>query len=151
MSLTRDVKQLDRDQIFCQPWNQNLIPGIRRVHDLSQLVKYKSHTLYFKYSCMIHISFEETQIKLTQIIVLIHLGKNYAVLFLVASVLSNFVRSHGLQPTRLLCSWGFSRQEYWSGLPCSPPRYLPNPGIEPRSSALQADTLVNDKDKALFI
>ena len=27
--------------------------------------------------------------------------------------------------------WGFSRQEDWSGLPCSPPGDLPNPGIEP--------------------
>ena len=30
-------------------------------------------------------------------------------------------------------SMGFSRQEYWSGLPCPPPRDLPNPGIEPES------------------
>ena len=30
-------------------------------------------------------------------------------------------------------SMGFSRQEYWSGLPCPPPGHLPNPGIEPRS------------------
>ena len=28
---------------------------------------------------------------------------------------------------------GFSRQEYWSGLPCSPPRAVPDPGIKPRS------------------
>ena len=28
---------------------------------------------------------------------------------------------------------GFSRQEYWSGLPCPPPGDLPNPGIEPMS------------------
>ena len=42
---------------------------------------------------------------------------------------------------RLLCPWGFSRQEYWSGLPCSPPGNLPNPGIESRSPALQADSL----------
>ena len=28
-------------------------------------------------------------------------------------------------------SMGFSRQEYWSGLPCSPPGNLPDPGIEP--------------------
>ena len=28
-------------------------------------------------------------------------------------------------------SMGFSRQEYWSGLPCPPPGDLPNPGIEP--------------------
>ena len=42
---------------------------------------------------------------------------------------------------RLLCPWGFSRQEDWSGLPCSPPGNLPNPGIESRSPALQADSL----------
>ena len=34
-----------------------------------------------------------------------------------------------------------TRQGYWSGLPCLPPRDLPNPGIEPRSSALQAHSL----------
>ena len=38
-------------------------------------------------------------------------------------------------------SMGFSRQEYWSGLPCPPPGHLPNPVIEPRSPALQADSL----------
>jgi len=31
---------------------------------------------------------------------------------------------------------GFSRQEYWSGLPFPPPGDLPDPGIEPRSPAL---------------
>ena len=40
-----------------------------------------------------------------------------------------------------ICPWGFSRQEYWSGLPCPPPRDLPNPGIEPRSPSLQEDSL----------
>ena len=35
---------------------------------------------------------------------------------------------------------GFSRQEYWSGLPFPSPGDLPNPGIEPGSPALQADT-----------
>ena len=42
-------------------------------------------------------------------------------------------------------SMGFSRQEYWSGLPCPPPGHLPDPGIEPTSSAspaLQADSLL---------
>ena len=33
-------------------------------------------------------------------------------------------------------SMGFSRQEYWSGLPFPSPADLPNPGIEPRSPAL---------------
>ena len=42
---------------------------------------------------------------------------------------------------RLLCPWGFSRQEYWSGLPCPLPGDLPNPGIKPRSPTLQADSL----------
>ena len=36
-------------------------------------------------------------------------------------------------------SMGFSRQEYWSGLPFPSPGDLPDPGIKPRSSALQAD------------
>ena len=38
---------------------------------------------------------------------------------------------------------GFSRQEYWSGLPFPPPGDLPDPGVEPRSLmsyALQADS-----------
>ena len=51
---------------------------------------------------------------------------------------------HGLQPARLLCPWGFSRQEYWSGLPYPPPGDLPNLGIEPRSTALQADSLLSE-------
>ena len=38
-------------------------------------------------------------------------------------------------------SIGFSRQEYWSRLPFSSPGDLPNPGIEPWSPALQADSL----------
>ena len=38
-----------------------------------------------------------------------------------------------------LQSMGFSRQEYWSGLPFPSPADLPNPGIEPRSPTLQAD------------
>ena len=38
-------------------------------------------------------------------------------------------------------SVGFSRQEYWSGLPFPSPGDLPNPGIEPGSPVLQADSL----------
>ena len=34
---------------------------------------------------------------------------------------------------------GFSRQEYWSGLPFPSPGDLPTPGLEPGSSTLQAD------------
>ena len=39
-------------------------------------------------------------------------------------------------------SMGFSRPEYWSGLPFPPPRDLPDPGIKPRSPTLQADSLL---------
>ena len=41
-------------------------------------------------------------------------------------------------------STGFSRQEYWSGLPFPSPEDLPNSGIEPRSSTLQADSLPSE-------
>ena len=41
-------------------------------------------------------------------------------------------------------SMGFSRQEYWSGLPFPSPEDLPDPGIEPRSPTLQANTLTSD-------
>ena len=47
-------------------------------------------------------------------------------------------------PPRLLFPWGFSRKEYQTGLPCPPPGDLPNPGIEPRSPALQADCLPSE-------
>ena len=38
-------------------------------------------------------------------------------------------------------SMRFSRQEYWSDLPCPPPGDLPDPGIEPAPPALQANSL----------
>ena len=39
---------------------------------------------------------------------------------------------------------GFSRQEYWSVLPFSSPGHLPNPGMEPGSPTLQADSLLSE-------
>ena len=50
-------------------------------------------------------------------------------------------------------SMGFSRQEYWSGLPWPPPRDLPDPGIEhksPVSPALQADSLPLSHQGSLY-
>ena len=41
-------------------------------------------------------------------------------------------------------SVGFSRQEYWSGLPFPPPGALHNPGIEPGPRAWQADSLLSE-------
>ena len=47
-------------------------------------------------------------------------------------------------PHQTPLSMGFSRQEYWSGLPCPPPGDLPNPEIKPRSPALQVDSLQSE-------
>ena len=60
------------------------------------------------------------------------------------SVISDSLQPHGLWPTRLLCPWGFSRQEHSSGLPCPSPGDLPKPGTEPRCPALQADSLLSE-------
>ena len=60
------------------------------------------------------------------------------------SVVSSSWRPRGLQPTRLLCPWGFSRQEYWSGVPCPPAGPLSNSGIKPRFPALQVDSLPSE-------
>ena len=63
----------------------------------------------------------------------------------------NSLWPHRLAPTRLLCPWRFSRQEYWSGLPCPPPGYLPNLGIEPRSPELQAASLSSEPPREASI
>ena len=57
------------------------------------------------------------------------------------SVASDSLLPHGQRSLAGYSPWGFSRQEYWSGLPCPPPGDLPNPGIKLRSPALQADSL----------
>ena len=48
-------------------------------------------------------------------------------------------------------SMGFSRQEYWSRLPLPSPGDLPDPGIEPGSSTLQADTLPSEPPEKSLI
>ena len=48
-------------------------------------------------------------------------------------------------------SMEFSQQEYWTGLPCLSPGDLPNLGIEPRSLALQADSLPSEPSGKLFL
>ena len=49
---------------------------------------------------------------------------------------------------------GFSRQEYWSGLPFLSPEDLPNPGNKPVTPALQAASLLSqspEKPKFMFL
>ena len=52
------------------------------------------------------------------------------------------LRSHGAHKAPL--SMGFSRQEYWSGLPFPSPGGLPNPGIELGSPTFQAGALLSE-------
>ena len=60
-------------------------------------------------------------------------------------VLSGSIMSNSTNPwTVAPLSMGFSRQEYWGGLPFPSPVYLPNPGIEPGSLALWADSLPSE-------
>ena len=47
-------------------------------------------------------------------------------------------------PSQASLSMGFSRQEYWSGLPFPSPGDLPDLGIDPRSPALQAESLLTE-------
>ena len=53
-----------------------------------------------------------------------------------------FFVTPGTKAPQALLPVGFSRQEYWSGLPFPPPGDLPNSGTEPVSAALQADSLL---------
>ena len=72
-----------------------------------------------------------------------------------------FPGGHSVRPSKLLqscptlcdlmdcslpgsLSMGFSRQEYWSGLPFPSPGDLPNPGIEPGSPSLEAEALTSE-------
>ena len=69
--------------------------------------------------------------------------------WLLCAVLSRFSRvwlcaTPGTVAHQAPLSMGFSRQEYWSGLPFPPPGDLPNPGIEPGPPTLQADSLLSE-------
>ena len=61
---------------------------------------------------------------------------------------SRSVLSDSVTPWTVACqaplSMGFSRQEHWSGLPCPPPGDRLDPGVEPRSPALQSDSLPSE-------
>ena len=55
---------------------------------------------------------------------------------------SRLVVSDSLRPHQAPLSMEFSRQQYWSGLPCPSPGHLPDPGIKCRSPTLQADCVL---------
>ena len=58
----------------------------------------------------------------------------------VAQLYPNSLQPHGLY----ILALEFSRPEYWSGYLFPSPGNLPNPGIEPRSPALQVDSLPSE-------
>ena len=75
-----------------------------------------------------------------------HIMINQLLIIVIVSELLSVV-SDSLQPWttyQASPSMGFSRQGYWTGLPFLSPGDLSNPGIEPRSLALQADTLPSE-------
>ena len=70
----------------------------------------------------------------------------------VAQVVSDSLRPHGLTVAyQAPLSMGFSRQEYWSGLPFPALGDLPDPGMEPGSPALWADSLLSEPQGSIFI
>ena len=62
----------------------------------------------------------------------------------VTSVMSQLFATLWTVACQALLFMEFSQQESWSGLPCPPPGDLSDPGIEPRSPALQADSLPSE-------
>ena len=60
------------------------------------------------------------------------------------SDMSNFLSPWTVVAQEAPLSIGFSRQQYWSGLPFPSPGDLPNIGSEPRSPSLQADSLPSE-------
>ena len=62
-------------------------------------------------------------------------------------VMSDSLWPHGTAAYQAPPSMEFSRQEYWSGLPIPSPGDLPDPGIEPGSPTLQADSLPYEPPK----
>ena len=97
-----------------------------------------SHNLSFKslFRCSFHCAFLELPPPPQECV--IRLLSVYEVKLL------SRVRLFAIPWTVIPPSMEFSRQEYWSGLPFPSPGDLPNPGIEPRSSTLQADALLSE-------
>ena len=77
-----------------------------------------------EYSCFTMLCYFLLYSKMNQLYV-------YTCAVLSCSMVFDSLWPHGLKPTRCLCPWGFSRQEYWSGLPCPPPEDLPTQGSNP--------------------
>ena len=111
------------------------------IPDYEQHFKSSSSLLYGAVQCLIECVTHPWPLPVDANITLCHTSHYNKKCLPAYSVASGSLQHHGLQPARLLCPWGFPRQEYWSGLPCPPSGDLPNPGIKPGSPTLQADSL----------
>ena len=110
----------------------------------------RRHTLnitYEKYSCN-HIFIMENVQKLLETQVSFSCFEWYALCTDVVHAQSLSCVQLFVTPWTVNCqaplSMEFSRQEYWSRLPFPTPEGLPDPGIEPRTPTLQADTLPSE-------
>ena len=101
------------------------------IPDYEQHFKSSSSLLYGAIQCIIECVTHPWPLPVDANITLYHTSHYNRKCLPAYSVASGSLQHHGLQPARLLCPWGFPRQEYWSGLPCPPPGDLPNPGIKP--------------------
>ena len=105
--------------------------------------------IYYYPSCLspTHTTVEECSLALVQLLQLIVVCVCVCVCVLLSHV-QLFVTPWTVARQAPL-SMKFCRQEYWSGLPFPPPEDLPNPGTEPRSPALWADSLLSNPPEKL--
>ena len=75
---------------------------------------------------------------------LVFLKQNFLVFIVQSLSHAQLISTRWTVAGQAILSTEFSRQEYWSGLPFTSPADLPNPDIEPRSPALQADSLQSE-------
>ena len=104
----------------------------------------------YKYSLCIYFAFLNLTVNIVLFSGLLSRHHFVSLACSVASVVSNSFVTLWTVARQPPLSMGFSRHEYWSGLPCPPPGDLPNPGIEPETAALQADSLLLSHQGNLF-
>ena len=87
---------------------------------------------------VLHESLKMKCIRSRITVCVVHILRSALLIVEMCAQLLSHVQHFEIIPWQAPLSMEFSRQEYWSGLPCPPPGDLPDPGIEPKSSAWQA-------------
>ena len=126
------------DMVWCLP-SETLKSG-NISESISESIVFKhTHTVYFiPPFCHFDIYFSDSSFGYftTSPIAITHIFPMYVVAQSCPSLATPWTA-----PCQVPLSTAFSRQEYWNELPCPPPGDVSNPGIEPRSPSLQADSL----------